>query len=471
MALACAGAILYLLWNDGAFLPRWIVWDGGTWRDGTGEYEISLRGKEARVIRGDSVIWTSPPGVKVQEVISCDIDRDSEEELILLCWKIGRYGSRKPFWIDEDERRWSQHIFVYEYREGEIRPKWMSSYIGQDVAHMDVWDGGTSGKRLLLADLDGAISGWAWDSWGFTRVDSEVSFVVFGDNLIHEPIYAYGLRNGDSFDFLFENFTDVIAGSDVAVINQETPLVDDPLLYGGYPRFGTPVSVGRAIADAGFDVVTCATNHVLDRGALGVDFTKKFFDECGVKCLGIQAAEEKDYRPYEVIVKKDIRFALLNYTYGTNGIMLPEDDPHMVHLMRDEDRVRKDLDEAGNEADLVIVFVHWGTEYSEQPDEFQQKWARVFLEGGADVVVGAHPHALQPCEVLRDDEGREMLIYYSIGDFVSTRAEENRPQGGMAEFTVSLTPDGCRVAKHSLRPLTIVCGEGGRYTVVAGGDE
>lgn len=334
--LVCTGIVFYLLRSSGAFLPDWIAWEKGSFRDASGEYEISLNKKTVDILCGDRVIWTSPEDVKIQAALSSDIDNDGADELLLLCWKKGRYGEHKPFWIKQDEKTWSQHLFVYEYVQGEIRPKWMSSYIGQDVTMMSVRDGAPPGKHLVLTSPDGEISSWFWDSWGFTKEKADTSFVVFGDNLIHESIYRYGLREeisdqfdggGSGFDFLYENILDVIKESDISVINQETPLVDDPALYGDYPRFGTPIQVGEAIANAGFDVVTCATNHALDRGIEGVNTTKTFFTDKHIKCLGIQSEEDTDYHPYEILVRNGVRFSLLNYTYGTNGIRPPEKIP------------------------------------------------------------------------------------------------------------------------------------------------
>lgn len=491
MALVGTGAVLYMLWMNGSFLPRWIRWESGTSHDLKGKYEITLAHKKVSVECDTNVIWTSPKGVKVQSVLSADIDGDKTEEMILLCWKIGRYGRSRPFWVEEDEKKWSQHIFVYGLHEGEVRPKWMSSYIGQDVSEMAVKEQGWAAQtaqgvaepavreqdqqaehimrvprnRLLLTAPDGRVNSWIWDSWGFTKETTEVSFVVFGDNLIHEPIYRYGLHNDKCFNFLFENIKETVAKSDIAVINQETPLTDDPAMYGDYPRFGTPAQVGDAIADAGFDAVTCATNHALDRGMAGIDFTKKFFEERDIICLGIQSAEERDYKPYDTIVRNGIRFALLNYTYGTNGIGIPEEAPDSVHLLADEERVREDIGEAKAQSDVVIVFAHWGTEYEEEPDDFQKKWAEIFLESGVDVVVGTHTHALQPYEVLQDDRGHEMLVYYSIGNYISAQPEQSCVKGGMAEFTVSLTTDGYAVTDYSLRPLAITWQEGGKCTV------
>lgn len=459
------GIIWYVLWVNGAFLPGWIEWKNEILNDQSGQYDISVNHKSAQITYEDEVIFTSPNEVKVQSALCCDIDNDREDELILLCWKTGRFGTHRPFWVEKDERKWSQHIFIYEFEQEKVRPKWMSSYIGQDV--MELASNGKSAPftRLWLTDPEGNTSSFKWDVWGFTREDTEVPFAVFGDILIHEPIYRYALRHEESFDFLFENVRDVIALSDVAVINQETPYTDNPAMYSDYPRFGTPLLAGQAVVDAGFDVVTCATNHALDRGEVGVDLTKNFFDSHEVICLGIQTEAERQDRPYEILTRKDIKFALFNYTYGTNGIKLPEENPYMVHLLEDEAKIRKDIEAAGKEADFVIVFAHWGSEYTEQIDEFQQEWAQIFLESGVDVVVGTHPHVLQPCEVLTSEDGHKMLVFYSIGNFISAQSEKSCVKGGMAEFTVSLTREGYQITDYSLKPLSITWQEGGKFVV------
>lgn len=461
MALAITGAVLYVLWERGTFLPRWIVWEEGNISDASGDYEISLAGGNVSVAYRESKVWDSPENVKVQQILSCDMDYDGREELILLCWKRGRFGKYKPFWIEEDEKNWSQHIFVYEMEHDKVTPKWMSSYMGQDAAEI-AFD-----ERLFLTDPDGEISCWRWKSWGFEREEAEVSFVVFGDNIIHEPIYTYGLNHQQEFDFLYENVRDVILKNDIAVINQETPLVDDPKEYGGYPAFGTPIQVGEAIVDAEFDVVTCATNHALDRGSKGIHTTKEFFTGHDVLCLGIQTSEE-ERKPFEVIMRNDMKFALLNYTYGINGISPPEEHPHMVHLLGDEAQIREDIRRAKEEADAVVVFVHWGTENAEEPDAFQEKWTDVFLDCRVDVVVGTHPHVLQPYEVLEGKEGHRMLVYYSIGNFVSAQPEKSCVKGGMAHFTIASVPGGAKVTEYGLSPLVIHWQKGGKYAPVLG---
>lgn len=464
MAFISAALILLLLWNSGAFLPRWIRWENSTGWDASGEYQLLLSHQSVSVMHGESAIWTSPEGVKVQKMLSCDADNDGQDELVLLCWKKGRYGKAKPIWVEKDEWKWSQHIFVYEYTPDKIKPKWMSSYIGQDVLDIASNQKSAPYNRLWLTDLEGEVGSWVWDSWGFTKEDSSISFVAFGDLLAHEPIYRYGLNNGGDFDFLFENVKDEIADSDVAIINQETPLTDQPSMYSDYPRFGTPAQIGNAIADAGFHVVTCATNHALDRGAEGVSFTKALFASNHVTCLGIQSEEETEYQAYKIIARNGVQFALLNYTYGTNGIAVPKENPYMVHLLDDEEKIRNDIAEAKNAADFVLVFVHWGTEYAEEPDDFQKKWAQIFLDSGVDILIGTHPHIMQPYEVLTGNDGHKMLVYYSLGNFISAQPEKSCVKGGMATFVVSLTSEGYQVTDYDLKPLVITW-ENGRYVV------
>lgn len=196
VALVCSGAVLYIAFSHGANIPSWVKWQSGTFHDNTGGYEIELRRKSITVRYNGNICWSSPDNIKVQKALSGDIDNDGYDELILLCWRQGHFGAHKPFWIDETEMEdteWSQHIFVYEYGRdidltgpeelekisngstfhaaGEIRTKWQSSYIGQDVAEIAISGSKTPDCRLVLTAPNGQTSIWLWDSWGFVRED------------------------------------------------------------------------------------------------------------------------------------------------------------------------------------------------------------------------------------------------------------------------------------------------------------
>ncbi len=503
-------AVLYGGRNGGP-LPGWIVWQEKAAADASQRYEATVRRKAVCVTYDGSVIWKTPRKIKVQDAHFADVDGDGAEELVLLCWRVGRFGTSRPFWVEEDEKTWSQHIFVYACEDGAVRPKWQSSYIGVNAATLAVQDGGAKQdgdaeaagvettesegtdaadvsklrqaadrrQRLLITDTDGGIGSWVWDSWGFVREDTDISFTVFGDLLLHEPIWRYGLEKRDGrFDFLFadDGVRRMIEESDICVINQETPLAADPADYGDYPRFGVPAAVGQAVVDAGFDAVTYATNHALDLGAEGARFTEQYYMSRGVRCLGLQPEDAgkraaatdgqgADDCAYTVIARGGARIALFNYTYGVNGDAEPGEPNDTVYVLDDEARIRRQLAEARAEADIVIVFVHWGTEYAEEPDEAQRRWTEIFLESGVDVTVGAHPHVLQPCETLRSEGGREMTVWYSVGNYVSAQREASCVKGGAAQFTVSLTAQGYRVTDCALRPLVITRGADGGYTV------
>lgn len=150
-------------------IPGWVTWEKRQIKDATGEYEVTLSSKAVSVSRSSDqkIIWKSQKGVKVQDVLSCDIDGDGNDELILLCWKRGRFGKYRPFWIEQDEKEWSQHIFVYKYTENQITPMWMSSYIGQDVVKINAKPDFRQKYYLILTDRNGENSNWAWNYWGF----------------------------------------------------------------------------------------------------------------------------------------------------------------------------------------------------------------------------------------------------------------------------------------------------------------
>ena len=136
-------------------IPGWVTWEKRQIKDATGEYEVTLSSRAVSVSRSSD------------HVLSCDIDGDGNDELILLCWKSGRFGKYRPFWIEQDEKEWSQHIFVYKYTENQITPMWMSSYIGQDVVKINAKPDFRQKYYLILTDRNGENSNWAWNYWGF----------------------------------------------------------------------------------------------------------------------------------------------------------------------------------------------------------------------------------------------------------------------------------------------------------------
>ncbi len=287
--------------------------------------------------------------------------------------------------------------------------------------------------------------------------DVTVDIMMIGDILAHEGVYKSGLQADGTynFDHLFKNIQSDISAADIRIVNQETILGGVELGLSGYPCFNSPYEIGVAEANAGFNVILHATNHTIDKGLTGVEnclnFWRTNYPEMAV--LGINETEE-DYNNIYIYNKDGFKIAILNYTYGTNGIPIPSSKPYIVNML-DEDKITKDVAKAKELADMVVVCPHWGTEYVYQPDTDQQYWTNLFLKLGVDVVIGTHPHVMEPVETLTREDGHQMVVYYSLGNFVSNQDKMPRMVGGMAKVTLVKKGDdnSCYVKQYSYTPI------------------
>ena len=266
---------------------------------------------------------------------------------------------------------------------------------------------------------------------------SEVSLVMVGDNLLHMPLIKNGEQEDGTYNFdsLYEEMLPYFQGADISVIVQETVLGGEDFEYSGYPLFNTPQAVGDSIENAGFDVVLHATNHTLDKGAKGVENTIEYWKKHpDVTVLGINESEEQQNQ-ITYYDKNGIRFALLNYTDSTNGIPLPSGKKYLVNTV-DEEKIKKDLAIAEENAEFTIVFMHWGTEYSLTENEFQRNLALLMCENGADLIMGSHPHVIEPVKWVEAENGNKTLVFYSLGNYVSRQKEANNLLGIMANVKI-----------------------------------
>ena len=268
----------------------------------------------------------------------------------------------------------------------------------------------------------------------------EVTLCALGDNLIHESVYAKFRKQDGSWDFspMYAHVRDIVAGHDISVINQETIFVDDNAKIGSYPLFGTPQEMGDALAEAGFDVVLAATNHSWDRRSYGADTTLRFWKKKHpeVLLLGLHGSPE-DRAAIPMKEKNGIRIAMFNYTYGLNGFALPEDEWFKVDLLRDRERFLNDVRKAETLADFTVCFLHIGEEYRYAPTQFQRQYVRDLADVGADLIICAHPHVVEPCETISASDGHPCLVYYSCGNFVSGQHKIERLLGGMAQVRIA----------------------------------
>ena len=282
---------------------------------------------------------------------------------------------------------------------------------------------------------------------------ARVTLMALGDNLIHNTVYWSAETGDGGYDFspFYETIAQVAAQYDIACINQETILVENPALYDNYPSFGSPVQVADALAGAGFSVITGATNHCFDKGETGILDTCRYWRENypEITTLGIHDTEQ-DAKTLRVVEKNGIRIAMLNYTYGLNGGAPGE--AWMVDRLTTFDAAREDLKRAEEAADFVIAFVHWGEEGAFRPNQYQKDWAKVLADGGADLIIGAHPHVVQPVQVQTADDGREVPVFYSLGNFLSHQTEPQNMLGGMASVTICMEGGRAAIEDYALVP-------------------
>lgn len=271
--------------------------------------------------------------------------------------------------------------------------------------------------------------------------DREVSFLAAGDNLIHGLIYYSG-DQGDgsySFDRMYERVSDEISSADIAYLNQETICGGTQLGLQSYPTFNSPYEILDSVAAAGFDWISTSSNHSMDVGEEGILSQLSHLEELPqlIQTGTNESADEA--KEYKVIEKNGVKIGLLSYTYGLNGFALPDGKEYLVNLI-DEDRIREDMKELNQISDVQVVSMHWGVEYQFEENEEQRALAQLLSDEGADVIIGTHPHVLQPMEVLKGEEGNETLVMYSLGNFVSAQDVNSRMLGGMAKWTLVYHP-------------------------------
>ncbi len=262
---------------------------------------------------------------------------------------------------------------------------------------------------------------------------TRLRMLFVGDLMQHESQMkaAYDPVLGTyDYTMTFRDMKEIISGADLAIGNLELTFGGKP--YAGYPAFSAPDELLPAIKDAGFDALVTANNHSMDRGKRGLERTIRYLDSLDMPHTGTFADTLNYLNEYPLILEQSgFRVSLLNYTYGTNGISVPAEV--MVNRI-DTTRIKADLEKARQQAaDVIIVFFHWGIEYRQSPGPEQQDLARLCLRHGARMVIGAHPHVLQPMEW---DCETDKLVAYSLGNFISGQRVRYRNGGALLHVTL-----------------------------------
>ena len=230
------------------------------------------------------------------------------------------------------------------------------------------------------------------------KEDININMSVIGDIMCHNSQYQDAF-NGSTYDFsyVFEDIKHYITSADISIGNLETTFAGKERGYSSYPTFNTPEQLATNLKDMGIDVLTTANNHSLDKGYSGLESTLKFLDEADISHTGTYSSAEEQNK---ILIKdvNGIKIAFLAFTYGTNGIPVPSGKDYCINLI-DEDFIIKQLNLAKEQnPDLICVSMHWGIEYQTKQNKEQEALADFLFENGVDIILGSHPHVLQPME-------------------------------------------------------------------------
>ena len=276
---------------------------------------------------------------------------------------------------------------------------------------------------------------------------NEISILFIGDFMGHmDQINAAYNKELDNYDYnkTFEKIKPILSDADISIGNLEVTLGVVP--YSGYPRFSSPAEYASAIKTSGVDVLVTANNHSCDKRKLGLEKTISILDSLNIGHTGtFISSESKEKNPCYVINKNNIKIAVVNYTYGTNGI--PPSPPNIVNYL-DKSVVADDINYIKDKIkpDQIIAFLHWGSQYKDLPNKEQKNWFNYFNSLGVNIVIGAHPHVLQPMQWFnKTSSENEKLVVYSLGNFVSHQRTFPRDGGAVIKLNLKKDENGVNI--------------------------
>ena len=260
--------------------------------------------------------------------------------------------------------------------------------------------------------------------------ETSLSLVMVGDCLIHGAVYS-DAEDGNGYDFrpMLEEMKPIISSFDLAFYNQETILGGTKLGLSSYPRFNSPYEVGDAFLDSGFNLVALANNHTLDKGEKGIINSSNYWSTKDAYVAGSYSSQEERAN-IEIKEENGITYALLSYTTWTNGLRVPQGKDYLLNVY-DAEVVKKDVESIKDKVDLLMVSMHFGDEYSHKPSAKQKEIATYLSSLGVDIVIGHHPHVVQPIEFIGDT-----LVVYSLGNFISAQRGIDKLTGLMVSLNV-----------------------------------
>ena len=258
-----------------------------------------------------------------------------------------------------------------------------------------------------------------------------ISLIMAGDALIHSALYA-DAKNNNKYDFkpMLEEIKPIIEKYDLAFYNQETILGGSEIGLSTYPCFNSPHEVGDAFIDAGFNIVSLANNHTLDRGVKAITNSRNYWNKQDVLVSG-SATSKEERNNIEVKEINNIKYTMLAYTTTTNGIKAKHD--YHVNIYNKE-QVKKDIELMKDKTDIILVSMHWGEEYNHNVTNKQKEIATYLSSLGVDIIIGHHPHVVEPIEYINNT-----LVIYSLGNFISAQRGVERLTGLMVSVDIEKT--------------------------------
>lgn len=270
-----------------------------------------------------------------------------------------------------------------------------------------------------------------------------LSMVMVGDALIHYGLYADAKTSKGGYDFkpMLSNMKPIIQYYDLAYYNQETVLGGTKLGLSSYPMFNSPQEVGDAFIDCGFNLVSLATNHTMDKGETGVTNSVNYWKKQkknGIIATGQWTSQEERDQAH-IYMKNGITYAFFSYTMWNNGLPTPAGKPYLSNEYSEE-KAKEDIEKVRDKVDVVMVAMHWGTEYSMGVSDAQEKEAKFLSDLGVDLIIGAHPHVVEPVEYINNNK---TFVIYSLGNFISDQNGNEKLTGLMIEVTIKkiVNPD------------------------------
>lgn len=286
-----------------------------------------------------------------------------------------------------------------------------------------------------------------------------ITLAMLGDVLLHKRLAVY-----QEFMTSFAPMREKMESYDYLIANQESPPVGNKFPLSGYPQFSSPDYILRDLKASGVDMINIANNHIVDKGESGVQTVFENIEQYGLPYIGAYQSEE-DALTDRIIELKGIRIGMVSYTYGTNGLFLPEGSPFIINYI-DKERIIHDIKAMKEKVDVTVVLLHWGPEFTTQEAQEQRDLASAVNEAGADILFGTHPHVLQPYSKLTNSAGQDTHVFYSLGNYFSTTLTSSDSMvGGIASLEITKEGDQIHIDKPTLDATAMLLDDDGLYRV------